>query len=478
MAKIFSLFAAITSLLASVVILICNHTGYDFIEILPLTYAMSVVVCYFTELKYRNRITVWGFLIISYLRYALCPLLGVLSGSLLIRTKAYSEYAASLTALLMAIELVIATSFLLFCCRLSAFSTKNTNSSQELHLRGSPQLYMMFIMLAIVLCFLLWNRADLKISFIKIQSDTEFRIGDQSGVLTNMVSMLLTTALTVLFLVVVDYFRGKSRQLFNRQRKRGAFVCVVFALVLICIIIGERRSRQIYLTFSLTCVLLRTFVDQKKFILKWILSVSVVVIGLATIYKTFNVFLYDTYATALKHSDFSLLDMAQTLDAYCYGLDTTMRNISFARANHLSFSVLIFDALRSTFGISFFVKGHGQTTISRYNNWLYAGAKDVGYLFSSTGYGYLYFSLVLFYLMICARIIFTLSFEQLMKKTHSLEFFYVWSFSLIVNIFAFYGSISPQINLLSRMIVVFSLIVVCGSMWRQRRYALYEKNSE
>ena len=79
--RFFSVFLCLIAVVVTLAIIVLNGSEYETLFLLPLTYAASV---FFVSLdsKRRNSFTYWAVVIVSFIRYVVCPFFEVIAGSL------------------------------------------------------------------------------------------------------------------------------------------------------------------------------------------------------------------------------------------------------------------------------------------------------------------------------------------------------------------------------------------------------------
>ena len=124
---------------------------------------------------------------------------------------------------------------------------------------------------------------------------------------------IVTMAISFLFLYLVDRYRQKETLLPN---KRNLSMPLLAAVLSVCIIVGERRSAQVYTAFMCCYILMLAFENQKGKILRWVCGAAVLVFVLMSVYKQFAGFLYDSYGEAIQNSSMSIGEFSNTLQSY------------------------------------------------------------------------------------------------------------------------------------------------------------------
>lgn len=145
------------------------------------------------------------------------------------------------------------------------------------------------------------------------------------------------------------------------------------------------------------------------------------------------------------------------------------RNLSFATSYSTSFSQPFFDFARSTFGLHYFVRSSGLTTIQQYNQFLYNGVQVSGHLLSSTAYGYSYVGLILAPLATCVNILACAITERIMRRWKNLDVYYITCIILMRLEFTIFASYMASWGYVSRTIVIGAAVILGSSILRLGR---------
>lgn len=365
-----------------------------------------------------------------FLRFVVTPLMIHFAGSDYTAFEYVSLTPGSLTEAiyLMAYEAIAASVF--FCLAALHFGkklTKNTRYTAHVTLSGSRILYCVFALFGTVL-IAVWGIRSGAISFMSITGDTD--LSERSAL----------QLLTVQFMVIggwLAFLLVASSSAQSYRIKPSLFpviISVLSGILLVMLIFGDRRSVQLYTGVAVSATLIRCFPDKKKTILVAIFGAVTAVILSVTIWR-----LFDRQGISMDDvsmlSTFSVAGTASALQAYIGG------PYQIAAANHLlindgiGFENLIYDFLRSTFLINFFIDRSGLISSQIMNETIYQGQLQTGWLIFTTSYGYAIFGSVLAPVFIIANISIAMMTESVARRARGLEtrFLFVYLLTRFVS---------------------------------------------
>lgn len=439
MRKLFNILIIVTSVI-SIVLCIRNlqYSAYNYLFILPTTYI--IIYPFINKLSTtapNNIITTYMVMILMWLRMVLIPLYGASSDMFMYNGERTTEDIDTAILLIMYEAIIISIALYLF----SNKEQKYANNTVKLD--GNQIIYWGLIFVAIILFFTVGRHMQLFEFGIKTIGEDVERTGDIIDTRLIIVRRIISSGYLFLFMIFIE----KMRIRYNEENKnKYPYYAIGAAILMICIIVGERRSAQLYIAFASCWTLIRLFPSNQNGIVRLISVAAVVVLSLMTIYKQFNAFLYDSYAEALISTDVEDGLSPRLLDSYLYGVNTVSSNIAYGNVANLDITNLLYDIVRSIFGFSFFVKGEMDLTSELYNMYLYSGEQKTGLLLSSVGYGYAYFGFILSPLFTIINIIIMILLETKMRLCKSLEMSYIWAYIYMRFAFGFLGSIPPLIS--------------------------------
>lgn len=443
--------------------------GMSLAAVLPLLYAFltTLLILYKNMWGSYYKFTVYTVLLLQWMRCVFMPVIGAFSGvyNEIMRGDHFSTIIA-----LMSAELVVTH---IVCFILAQKRGKNAVLQQpqgeqlemRYSFRGTYLMYFLFAIAAFVLYMLLAQGEQL-FSFIFL--DIGERVGDDSSDSLTMIRTVVSTAMA--FLSISAIYRCCLKY---EKTGKGRFVIysAAVACLMLCIIVGERRSRQLYLLFAYAVILCTLFPRHQKRLITSLLLVAGFVLGFMSIYKFFNAFLYDSYWEALQNSNSDLASTVQTCDSYFYGFSVLNRNLTYIAKNNLSILQLFKDIGRNVFGVHYLFKGT-YTTTELYNLYWYSGEQATGHLFSSVGYGYLFLG-VLAPVMTVINVLISAFLEKKMNKAKSIEWAYTYALMFIRFAFGIFSSFPALLNSATRTFVINGVVIFCSGLIIKKNKSLY-----
>ncbi len=473
---IFNLIVVISTISAFVICVISKDkivNGFNAIMLLPVFYLLFyLIIAQILKTNVRScRITVTIYLIIQWLRMVLLPLVGILSGYFSFYGSHVNENTAELSVIMLIYESVLCG---LFCCIILHFKIHYTEYNGQIKLKGTNFLYIVFISLGVILFF---SSGANQFQFFALNLSEERVSSAIAGDVGSGLDAIISYALT--FLVIIILYR--NYKMYQKSKKaKYMYFALIFAMIRLCIISSEGRMSQIYLLGTFLIVLPKLFPEYKLKIRRYIIIVAIAVLGLMTVYKTFYAFLYGSYLEAVRANSVDLKLLSSQIDIYFYGVKTVARNLTYCQQTKVNLFQPIFDILRSTFGVHYFLKGMGNTTIELYNMYIYGDLTTSGHLFSSVAYGYLYFGIILAPIATCFNIFVSSFIERIIKSIKHIDILYISSLVFIRTSITVFSNFSPSWSVISRMLIIGGVIIGCSSLFKNRKkiYVRGEPNSE
>ena len=408
------------------------------IYLLPIVYAIFLPI-YSKKLFVNGKISfsVSALLIMYWIRLVFLPVFAYSrSNSLNI------DY--SLPILLTIYEFVVVSFFVLFYKFKFSYSKK-------ISLKGSPKVYILYGLIALITFVFFARGLGIYDLFFK-EINTSERDGDIINLNVLFIRQIVDSGILFTYLLIAYHYSKKYES--NQKSLYFKYVLLI-SLLFLSIITGERRTSILYKAFAITCILIDIFPTQKKKVLKYVITTSLVVLCMMTIYKSYNAYLYDSYWVALNSKSNSEALGGEVLDSYFFGLNTIYKNIEFINSASLSLSNLFFDFFRSIFGVHFLLKDFGFTTTQLYNLSIYSGEQTSGFLFSSISYGYAYLGLFLAPLIPLMNVYGMIIFEKLLHKTSSIEMKYLYAVIFLRLGYGLFDNYAPLINMITQILFMY-----------------------
>ncbi len=442
--------------------------GYRMICILPLIFICFSSVIYYKINAQSNiyKITIVIFLSIQWLRMVLLPLLGSISGYLYTYGRFVDEKAAHIATNMMAYEAIII--FLFVIVLINNKHTPVEESNKIFGMRGHEKIYIGFIALAFLM-FIKFGRN--KFHFFALNL-SEQRVALQVGNEGVTIDAIIMYGLTFLVIVILYFCYKNYHKYKNRKYVYYALLCAGLRL---CILTSEGRMAQIYLLGVFLLLLPQLFPRHRKKIIKCVVIISVSVLAMMTIYKTFYAFLYDSYIEAIRSSSFGFGEIASQIDIYFYGIKTVARNIGYCSQAGTNIIQLVYDVIKNTFGVHYIV-GNGYTTVQLYNLYLYSGEATSGHLFSSLAYGYMYLGAIFAPIATCFNIYFAYLVERLLYKIKYIDVYYIAGILYVRLAMSIFSNFPQTWNVISRTAIIGVLIIGGASIFKRRQKIISAKS--
>lgn len=459
-------FLSITSLIGFFALAIgsMNDSQASFLFLLPLIYCVFSMLLQLPGKAQKNACTITLYIvwITQWIRCVFMPVAGYFSG-------VYAGTDLTESVLLLAYEQVIVWLVCLLLTYKESGRVLHKPLNREptsdfpntLTFSGTYLLYGVFIAFAAVLYWFFGRNQDL-FSFIFL--DTEERVGDITDSGSVMIREIILMGLNVLTLCVIHFCYTRYA---STEERRYVTAAIMVAVLMLCIIVGERRTSQVYKLFAYSWILIALFPRHRKSILKWLIITAVFVLAMMSIYKFFYAFLYDSYLEAIQHSSMDLAETVRMFDSYFYGINTLDRNFVFINAQSVPFTQLFKDVLVNIFGVHYLM-GSTATTTELYNLYLYGGEQATGYLFSAVGYGCLFFGKLLAPLLTALNVAVAAFLEKTLRRVTSLEFSYAFALVYMRYAFGIFCSFPSLLNSASRTLVLYAVVVGLSGILRKR----------
>ncbi|WP_207998532.1 oligosaccharide repeat unit polymerase, partial [Macrococcoides canis] len=371
----------------------------------------------------------FGIIIMEWIRFVLIPFLYSLSNGTgdfdyLNPTSESLKYAINL----MIFELIITYGFFYFLTTIFTKRKLTNFSIQNTRLKGSKFIYWIYIIFSFaVLLFIGIPQKIVRFLYIDIGNVQE-RIGDNDGTLQVLVQYIITSGSFILF-ILVTWIMYKR---FNKHPNAIYYYVSLFvALFNVSIIVGERRTAQIYIAIVTIYILIQLFPKYKGKTIFYVLSLASLIIIFMSIYKFFGAFMTGSYIEAVSSSNKDIGFWSKTFQSYFFGPENVAASLEFGGANNLSLRQFLFDFFRSVFGINFFLDKNHLITSQIFNLQIYNGLQLTGHVISAVGYGVIYFGAIFSPVIACFNILVSFTLEILTKKTNSLELKFLFGYLLI-----------------------------------------------
>ena len=427
-------------LICAIIILVFKNEML--LTIMPLSYLVAKVILLFisnVNLKFTRMV----YDVFGIIRLLVIPLLIGITGDKIIDNLPLGHEYFNQAVGLISVEYIIGAVFLYIFSKL--FTNKVSVKSINYKVAGSKIFYAIFIVV-VFFVFIYSEKARESVSFLIIQTHDTGRGTEDTSSMVVLIRMLLQLALALMF-VIVSYLSYKKYK--NNPRIHYLFLPLIFGLINISLIVGERRSLQLYTLISVLVIITLLFKRHSKKINVVILIVGGFVLLLMTLYKELYIFNYSSYSAALEASSTSNINFVDQIQSYFYGPS----NVAGA------FSQFIFDNTRAIFFFFLFINHDHLITSQLFNQLIYGNKQLTGHLISSAGYGYIYFGPILFFLVLVFNLFLSCVFEVFLHKTKSLELIFVGTYIYMRVVASMFGHTTPIITLISSIIIIYSIII-------------------
>lgn len=450
MNKIFNL--VITFLFICTVIILISKNEM-LLAIMPLSYLIAKTILFFSSnenLKYTRLI----YDIFGIIRLILIPLLIGTTEDKIINNLPLGREYFNQAVILISVEYIIGSVILYIFGKL--FTDKVSSPKIDYKISGSKIFYGLFIFIVIII-FILSPSTRESISFLVIKTHDNGRGTEVTSGMVVLIRMLLQLALALSF-VISSFLSYKKYKI--KPKIYYLFLPLILGLINISLIVGERRSIQLYTLISVLVIITILFKYHSKKINILISLVGAFILILMTLYKELYIFNYSSYGAALEASSTDQINFVDQIQSYFYGPTNVASAIDYSNYYQGTFKQFLFDNVRSIFGLNLLIDHDHLITSQLFNQIIYGSKQLTGHLISSAGYGYIYFGPILFFLVLAFNLFLACIFELVLHKTKSLELIFVGTYVYMRVATNIFGHTTPIITLISSIIVVYSLVII------------------
>lgn len=443
-------------------------SGYENIILFPIVYLLVYIVVYRIILKSKYKFTAYGVIIMQWIRFVLMPPILAIAGS-----NAGFVYlnpdssTLNLATLLMIYELLFSSVFILIWISiLSKFIKIKKIDYSNVKLVGNKLIYVLFVVLG-VLVYLLVGRKNELINFLIIPvSDNNIdRAGDVTGSLMVLAQQIILISAFVLFLLVINYCLKKYNVL---KSNKYIYISILISLFCVVLIIGERRSAQLYISIVAIWILTNIYPKFKYKIITIIGMTGFMVILLMSIYKFFGAFLVGSYGEALGNANIDIAWISRTLQSYFFGPENIAVVLEFFQQSNLNLSNFFKDIVRSIFLVNVVVPDTYLTTSQQFNSHIYNGSQLSGHIISSVSFGMIFFGILLSPIVSIINIIFATIIENILYSVKSLEMMFLWSYILVRFIRNLYVNTPSLLNFSTIFLGTCGLLFIIAIVMRPK----------
>ncbi|AKG73461.1 hypothetical protein [Salinicoccus halodurans] len=459
---LFNISIIVTSILSFLVSLFFYQNvspGYNNIILLPLIYLFIYIIILQNLRRVPSYFVVYGIILMQWIRFVLMPPVIIMAGSM--PGMAYinpSEFTLNLAILLMIYELIFTSVFAFFWFTTRKKKLIFLSRDKDISFKGNKLIYSLFIILGIVLAITIGlNNNILNFAYIPIDETNQERIGDLTNTFLVLIRQIILISLFIIFLWTVHVAKK-----FYEKSSKSIYIdfAIIMALLNVIIIVGERRTVQIYTALVCIWILSKVFPYYKKRIIFNIGLVAFIVLFFMSVYKFLAAYTSGSYITAIGSADMDIFWWSRTLQSYFFGPENIAATIEFSKIYSSSGENLIFDITRSIFGLSFLAKGDGILTSAAFNTYIYGENRQTGHVISAIGYGTIYFGKILSPIIAVINIIIAAKIEEFMKISKSYEMMFVWCYILVRFATNLFVSTPPLLSYGSMMLGTAGLLFI------------------
>lgn len=439
-----------------------NNPGYEFIIFFPLVYMLCYLLFVSPVMLKKKSIVSYIFAFYGFLRYIITPFLIAIAGN---GQAAYfltnNTTAIQKASFLMIYELIAMSIFLyLFSASKRSYILRN-NMNSKVILKGRKFIYFFIGLLSLLLIVLTPSIRD-NLSFLIIGTNTGSRVNEDISSSLMLIRQIILTAIVMGYVTIVSILHERYMK---NGRQKYFYWAIMIALINVSVIVGERRIMQVYTAFASTYVLITLFPEYRKKAIKLIMTATIVVVGLMSIYKFFDAFLYNSYIEALKYSSFDISNFTRLMQAYFFGPQNVAKSVEIASTGLQPITRLFYDVARSTMGINFLVKDIMFTTSDVFNSFIYDRYVPSGHPVSGIGYGHMYFGYLISPLLSVVMLSVAISIEKLLVRTTSLEMKYIWAY-ILIRLSTPFSAIPSKINVGSLILLSWGVVYLLANLIR------------
>lgn len=416
----------------SFVFIVLNYNeingGYEDTLFMPLLYCVATLLLYNLLNIKRYSFTFYGVIIMEWLRFVAIPFLYSISHNM-----GHFDYLnppsdkIKFSIYLMAYELIITYAFTYIL--ISYFNKKvKYKSNSNYTLLGSLKIYIIFVVFSFIVLILIGiPRNIVRFIYISLENSSE-RIGDNTSTAEVLYQYIITSGAFIFFIII-------SWLMYKLYRKNDKiiyyYISLIAALFNVSLIIGERRTAQIYIAITCVYLMIKLFPKYKNRTIIYIFGLAIFILTLMSIYKFFGAFTTGSYIEAINNSNKDISFWSKTFQSYFFGPENVAMSIEFGENILLTYKQFIFDSVRSIFGINMLTDHNKLITSQIYNLQIYNGQQLTGHVLSSGGYGYIYFGLFFSPILSCVNILISVVIETFAFLTKSIELKFLFVYLLL-----------------------------------------------
>lgn len=444
--------------------------GYFFMTFFPLFFVI-IYILLLQPLRFSGyRFLPYGIILMQWIKMVLMPPVCSIAGDDVGFFYINPEVASiELAIILITYEFLATSLFSFLWLKLVVNKKTDEEKNHKYFLKGNRLVYLMYLILTLVVIFTI-GRSNNLLNFLIIPLTGGGRIGDVTETKLVLARQIIIIGLFLVFLLTTSWSKKKF-EITNNSKYVN--IAILAAFLNLAFIVGERRTSQVYTALVTIWVLSKSFPKYKKRIYYFIGISAFSVLFFMSIYKFFAAYQHNSYFGALQSSNIDFAWFSRTLQSYFFGPENVAITVDFKNNSNLGIGNIIFDYLRSTFGVSFLLKDGGDLTSKLFNTFVYKQPMATGHVLSAVGYGYLYFGFILSPIISISNIIIASLVEKKMHKSSSYEMSYIWGYILVRFITNLYVNTPPLISYATMTLGTGGLLFMTSILLKSRRNKSY-----
>ncbi len=447
------------------------ESGYYLTVFFPLIF---IVISSSNRLLFKvtgATVTCYGLLALSFARYVLVPLLILVSenpGFHYLTNNSELLNEASMIIIIEGLTLSVLLSMFSLLIQRSSFSKVGNMKPKSMLFRlyGTQYAYILVILASLLLYFFFPGAKDLFNFFVIPITDSGVRIGDINDDKSVLIRQIIQIGLLLSFAITaVKFFHSWTP---SRGYSRYLFILLLFVCILnIGLIIGERRTAQIYTMLLLYLILLPMFPRQKRSITVATIGTGLFVIIFMSIYKFYGAFQFESYSSALTNTSLSFDHWSRLFQSYFFGPQNVAAFLEFSYFYEVSPLRLFNDIWRSIFLLNRLALSDELLVSQAFNKHIYGSDQLVGHVVSSGAYTYGIIGVVFLPILTFFNITVALFFEKRFSRTRYVDIKLVYGLVMLRFATNPYVISAPLISYATIVFGTLGLVVIVSALIRR-----------
>lgn len=349
-------------------------------------------------------------------------------------------------------SIMVAIAFSLFAAMVGNWSVFAIDHMGAVNrISGSRIVYGVFA--GIGLCVLIaWGLPQGVVNFLFVREGT---VEKDLDVMTLLLRQIMVISAWLSFIFVAAWC---AREYTRRNRFLPFLVALLAGGGVLLLIIGDRRSFQIFTGAAVIYVLFTCFPDRKRSILATVIVFVAVSFATMTFYRLFARYGLE-YSSSFQSSFFTADILATAFQAYVGGpLQVAIANKSLDVLD-VGASNVLFDFVRSFFLVNFLVRGEGMVLSEIYNNYIYEGSQLTGLMIFAASYGHATVGALFAPIFSIINLILSMSTEFVLRRARGLEVKFLFSYMLMRVVTYMFVSTPMVLSVYTLQLLTFGLLI-------------------